>query len=92
MAIATAQITLTDGGSAVQLVAAGITKKFVVVKRITSNSEVYVGTSAVSVSNGMKVTDDYLQLTIDIGDTLYGISLTGYGNDLVAVYSSTVLL
>lgn len=92
MAITSAQISLTDGGSATVLVTAGITKKFIVLKRVTNNSEVYVGPSNVSVSNGLKITDDYMQLTVDIGDTLYGIILAGYGDDLVSVYSSTVIL
>lgn len=92
MAVTSAQVNVVDGAAAIVLVAAGLTKKTVILRRLSNNTEIYLGGSGVSISNGLKLYDETLTFVLDIGDSLYAVSLPGYGDDLVSVLTSTVIL
>lgn len=92
MAVTSAHVNVVDGAAAVVIAAAGLTKKSVLVRRLSNNTEIYLGGSSVTISNGLKLYDETLTFALDIGDSLYAISLPGYGDDLLSVLMSTVIL
>lgn len=91
MANSTAHVTVVDGAGAIQIVAAGLTKQMVTVRRLSNNTEIYLGTSGVTINNGLKLYDENVQLTLDIGNSLYAISLSGHGDDDLSVYVSSAM-
>ena len=91
MTISATWVTVVDGAAAVALFAAGLSKRRLVIRRISANTEIYLGSAGVTISDGLKLYDENVTLTLDIGDTLYAVSLPGYGNDILAIYASTAL-
>lgn len=92
MSIATARIVLHDNAQTL-LASAGLIKKLVVLHKTTNDTSIFVGPTGVSSDNGLRVTDvEYLPLTLDVGDSLYGICYPSAGDETVEVFTSSVLL
>lgn len=92
MAVASAQINIVDGAGAIAIASAGLTKKRVAVRRLSNNTEIYLGAAGVTIGTGLKIYDETLYFALDIGDSLYAVSLAGYGDDLLSVLTSTAVL
>lgn len=91
MSLTSSQVDLVGGAVAVIIASAPIVKLLVTIRKVTNNSEVWVGDSGVSAEDGLKVSDG-IQIPLDIGDKLYAMVIDGYGDETISVVISSAMM